>query len=103
MHYPGSASHETCASFAACLICCAAILAQIPAQDLRNTQTPDTDTHFAVPRFESRAAWEQRKAALRPQLLSAVGLFPMPERTPLHPLIFDRQETRRLHHRKGAA
>src|SRR5580704_15578830 len=54
---------------------------------------PNTDTHFALPKFTTIAAWEKRKAQLRRQILFAAGLEPMPERTPLHPQIFGRMET----------
>ena len=40
------------------------------------------------------AAWEKRKAKLRKQITFAVGLDPMPARTPLHPRIFGRIETK---------
>jgi dienelactone hydrolase len=73
------------------LLCCTG-LAQVPEQDSRNTNIPGTDTHFSMPHYASRADWEARKAHLRRQILSAAGLFPMPERTPLHPQIFGRIE-----------
>ncbi|CAN5494628.1 hypothetical protein BH10ACI4_BH10ACI4_31720 [soil metagenome] len=64
--------------------------AQIPAQDQRNTNIPDVKTHFAVPQFNSLASWEARKKHLRDQVLSAAGLYPMPQKTALHSQIFDR-------------
>jgi dienelactone hydrolase len=78
-----------CAALTASMLC-----AQPPAQDVRNTRTPDTDTHFALRTYATRAEWEKRKAQLRKQILSAAGMFPMPERTPLHPLVFGRTENR---------
>ena len=73
------------------LLCCAAA-AQIPGQDIRNTNTPGTDTHFAMAHFTSLAEWEARKSHLRRQILAAAGLFPLFDRTPLHPQIFGRIE-----------
>lgn len=73
------------------LLCCSSD-AQVPEQDSRNTNTPGTDTHSTMPHYTSRAQWEARKAHLRRQILSAAGLFPMPDRTPLHPQIFGRIE-----------
>ncbi len=62
---------------------------------LMTAQTlPDTDTHFAAPIFGSLKAWEERKVQLRTQILFAAGLTPMPERTPLHPQIFGRIQTK---------
>src|SRR5579862_2896833 len=69
------------------------LAAQVPAQDARLTNIPNTDTHFALPVFRDIAAWEKRKAHLRRQILFASGLDPMPEKTPLHAQIFDRVES----------
>ncbi len=69
-----------------------AALAAPPAQDRRNTETPHTDTHFAMPDYPTREAWESRARALRRQILFAAGLDPMPARTPLRPQIFGRLE-----------
>jgi len=61
---------------------------QPPLQDSRNTNIPNTDTHFAAPRFTSLNTWEARRAGLRKQILFAAGLYPMPEKTPLKPRYF---------------
>ena len=71
-----------------------ALLSQIPAQDSRNTFTPDTDTHFKMPVYKTRAEWEARKAHLRKQILSSAGLLPMPPKTPLNANIYGRIENR---------
>jgi dienelactone hydrolase len=76
--------------FAACLIAAA----QIPAQDSRNTQIPNTDTHFQPKEYKTLAEWQQRHEALRRQILSAAGLYPMFAKTDLHPQIFGRIEQR---------
>jgi hypothetical protein len=57
-------------------------------EDVRLTKVVDLD-HPAPfePAFAHRLAWEQRAKALREQLLVANGLWPMPEKTPLHPVI----------------
>jgi dienelactone hydrolase len=65
-------------------------LAQVPAQDSRNTKIDGLETHQVMPEYKTRAAWEQRKAHLRRQILFASGLDPLPEKTPLHAQIFDR-------------
>jgi dienelactone hydrolase len=71
---------------------CVAVLAaaQIPDHDSRNDKEPGTDTHFRMPVYRTLADWEGRKASLRKQILSAAGLLPMPEKTPLDPRIFGR-------------
>ena len=66
--------------------------AQIPAHDARNGSLPSGKTHFEMPVYKTLAEWEARAAHLRKQILSAAGLLPLPERTPLHPQIFGRIE-----------
>lgn len=41
----------------------------------------------------TREAWEQRRPLLRQQFLDMMGLWPLPEKTPLHPVITGREET----------
>src|SRR5450755_4382720 len=55
--------------------------------DLRHT-----DFHFTMPKYGSLPEWEARKAQLRRQILVAVGLYPLHEKTPLKPLISGRIE-----------
>ena len=62
--------------------------AHVPREDSRNTEIRTTDTHLPLPEFTSLAAWEQRKAFLREQILISAGLSPMPEKSPLHAQIF---------------
>jgi dienelactone hydrolase len=45
----------------------------------------DKDFFFRVP--DSKEAWEARRKAVREQVLVATGLWPLPERTPLHPVV----------------
>jgi hypothetical protein len=64
--------------------------AEVPSQDIRNTYTPNTDTHFTMPEYKTLAQWKARREHLRKQILSAAGLLPMPGKTPLHPQVFGR-------------
>jgi dienelactone hydrolase len=48
------------------------------------------DTPRVPPSFKSQAAWEERAAKLREQILVAAGLWPLPEKTPLRAQVFDR-------------
>jgi hypothetical protein len=68
------------------------MVAQIPAQDARNTDSITLDTHLPLPHFTTLEDWEKRKAFLRNQILVSTGLSPMPEKTPLHPQVFGRIE-----------
>ena len=66
---------------------------QVPAQDARD-QVDGLRTVQKMPVYKTRAEWEKRKAELRKQILFAAGLDPMPVKTPLHPQIFGRIESR---------
>ncbi|MBI2503723.1 MAG: hypothetical protein HYW07_10895 [Candidatus Latescibacteria bacterium] len=52
----------------------------------------DGDTPWTLRTYPSRAAWEGRAAHIRERLLVSLGLWPLPERTPLKPRIFGRLE-----------
>src|SRR4029077_7009114 len=80
------------------VLCCASLaMASEPAmQDARLAHPFDKDhpSNFA-PHFADRAAWEQRADFLRHQALVALGLWPMPPKTPLNAVIhspIDRDE-----------
>ncbi len=62
-----------------------------PAPDRRWTAR-DGDTPWTLRQYPSRAAWEARAAHIRQRLLVSLGLWPLPERTPLKPRIFGRLE-----------
>jgi hypothetical protein len=49
----------------------------------------DHPAEFA-PRFVDRASWEQRRDFLRHQALVALGLWPMPQKTPLNAVVHGR-------------
>lgn len=66
--------------------------AQAPPDDWRNVRIYDPDTHFAMPKYPSRAEWQARRVHLRRQILSAAGLLPLPVRNPLRPRFVHRVE-----------
>ncbi len=68
--------------------------AQIPAQDARNLNLPNTDTHFAPKAYQTLSEWQAHKEHLRKQILSAAGLLPLFPKNDLHPKIFGRIENR---------
>jgi len=76
----------------AVIAACFAAQAQIPAQDARNINPPNTDTHFAPKAYASLAEWQARKEFLRKQILSAAGLMPLFPKSDLHPQVFGRVE-----------
>jgi len=66
--------------------------AQIPATDSRNVDLHHTDFHFTMPAYATLPEWEAHQGHLRRQILVAAGLYPLPEKTPLHPEITGRIE-----------
>jgi dienelactone hydrolase len=78
-------------ALAAALSTCA-LCAQVPATDARNANLHHTDFHFTMPHYATLLEWEAHQARLRRQILMAAGLYPLPEKTPLHPVISGRIE-----------
>lgn len=80
------------------LILLALMVGDIKAQgafgDMRNLIDRGSKTHteWAPPR--SLQSWNLRRVELKNQILAASGLYPMPERTPLHERRFGRMERR---------
>ena len=70
------------------------LAAGVPLQDRRNTDIQHTDTRYQAKRFSTLAEWQARAGQLRKQVLSAAGLTPMPERSPLNAQIFGRIENK---------
>ncbi len=52
----------------------------------------DLNTHHCLVPPQSRAEWEARARSLRTQILVSAGLWPMPARTPLKPVVTGRIE-----------
>jgi dienelactone hydrolase len=69
----------------------AVLQAQLPPTDARNIDLHHTDFHFTMPQY-GLPDWEAHKAHLQRQILVAAGLYPLPEKTPLHPEISGRIE-----------
>src|SRR5688500_9496450 len=64
--------------------CCAADV--VAAADL------DHPHGFDPAKYPDRAAWERRQTFLRHQVLVAQGLWPMPEKSPLEPVVHGKIE-----------
>ena len=62
-----------------------------PGQDARNTVL-SSRTHYTMPAFATREAWQERAAFLRKQILASAGLLPMREKRPLNAQVFDKLE-----------
>ncbi len=52
----------------------------------------DLNTPRTFPEIKTRAEWEERAAEIREQILVSCGLWPLPDKSPLNPYIFDRIE-----------
>jgi dienelactone hydrolase len=70
----------------------AARRADTAALDQRAAVTRHLDMTYTMPEYRTREAWLERRRALRQQILSAAGLQPMPEKTPLAANVFGRIE-----------
>jgi dienelactone hydrolase len=57
------------------------------SEDKRLGEPKTLNGYFPMKVPESKAAWEKRRKELREQVLVATGLWPLPEKTPLHPVI----------------
>src|SRR5689334_21852531 len=62
------------------------VLNGIP-KDSRLGKPKDLNGYFPMKVPTSLAEWEKRRKELREQVLVALGLWPMPEKTPLNPVI----------------
>src|SRR2546426_3661467 len=66
--------------------------AKLPEADTRAREVRTLDTLREFPEIPSKAAWETRAREIREHALVSCGLWPMPDKTPLNPQIFDRVE-----------
>jgi dienelactone hydrolase len=57
------------------------------AADHRLGRPKTLDDYFPFAPPATKSAWEARRRAVREQMLVALGLWPMPEKLPLHPVI----------------
>ena len=71
---------------ASALLVASAALAELPDSDARNTAIRHTDMVYSLPDYTA-GEWKQRSALLRKQVLFSAGLLPMPDKTPLDPLV----------------
>ena len=68
------------------------IVPLVLAASLTAAAAPQYRTHndrLEPPRFTTAEAWGPRAQYLRDHVLASAGLMPMPERTPLRPVVFD--------------
>jgi len=63
-----------------------------PCSDARFTHFRTIETTYEFPTYASLEAWQARREHLRRHILVSCGLWPLPERTPLKPVIFGRLE-----------
>jgi len=76
----------------ACAVASFAAGPALPERDRRAEAVKTLNTPRTFPEIKSKSEWEQRAQAIREQALVSCGLWPLPERTPLHAKIFGRVE-----------
>lgn len=69
-------------------------LSLLGQEDVRNTRVLHTDSHFRMPSYSTREAWEARRGVLKSQIQTALGLDPMPAKMPLNARIFGKITTK---------
>jgi dienelactone hydrolase len=83
------------------LVVCALVAIAVPAARVARTAPPQQDSRLEsrydldhpftfTPDFKTREEWLARRNALRTQVLVAVGLWPMPPRPPIAPVVHGR-------------
>jgi len=61
-------------------------------RDERLAETRDTDTVWTLRKYATLKEWEARAVHIRQQILTCLGLWPLPEKKPLKARVFDRIE-----------
>jgi dienelactone hydrolase len=80
--------HGVLLSFAL-LASAGSLMAQsVPDDDRRLTEIRHLDLTYTFPVYRTKEEWQARAEHLRKQILFSAGLWPMPERVPLKPVIF---------------
>ncbi|MFO1512412.1 MAG: acetylxylan esterase, partial [Verrucomicrobiota bacterium] len=66
-------------------------LASVPAiaEPTNQAGIKDLNTPRTLPAISSKTEWEARAQDIREQILVSCGLWPLPEKRPLHPVVFD--------------
>jgi len=62
----------------------------VPPVDSRAAVTRHLDMTYTFPAYRTKEEWLKRAKHLRRQVLTSAGLWPMPPRTPLRPVVFGR-------------
>jgi len=65
---------------------------KFPDKDERAGSVKTLNTPRTFPEIKSKSEWEQRAQSIREQILVSCGLWPLPEKTPLHAKVFGRIE-----------
>jgi dienelactone hydrolase len=60
----------------------------VPDEDQRLTEIRHLDLTYTFPEYRTKEEWQARADHLRKQILFSAGLWPMPEKHPLKPVIF---------------
>jgi hypothetical protein len=83
-----SAARLTCARRSARIPAAWALTLVTAAGAAVAAQYRTLDDRFAAPEVNTREAWQQRAEELRQRVLASAGLLPLPDKTPLAPVVF---------------
>src|SRR6476659_1199759 len=84
---------KRCLLACAFLICEVSLFAATPGEKGTNSPSIKTlNTPREFPKISSAGEWRGRAKEIREQILVSAGLWPMPEKSPLHPKIFGKIE-----------
>src|SRR4051794_8901063 len=62
------------------------------SSDVRLQPVKDLDGYFPFTPYASKEAWAERAKELREQMLVSLGLWPMPDKTPLNAVIHGKRD-----------
>lgn len=79
-------------SFGICLAIAASLPAAEPIADVRFKPLKDYNGYFPMTPPKSKEEWAKRSAEVRRQVLVSQGLWPLPTKTPLNPIVYGRVE-----------
>lgn len=65
---------------------------KLPDKDQRGGAPRTLNTLRTFPEIASKETWQARAKSIREQVLVSCGLWPLPEKAPLKPVVFDRVE-----------
>src|SRR5262245_54261878 len=79
-------------SLGICLLIASSLPAAEPVADVRFESLTDYNGYFPMTPPKSKEEWAKRSAEVRRQVLVSQGIWPLPTKTPLNPIVYGRVE-----------